>query len=156
MDVTVRIEAPELVAAINTLATALETYNQGTIIKHTSAPAAPAFASPVQAATAPVLTTATAPALSIVPNVAPAQPAPTLVYSAPAPVAAAPESVPVTAPQTYTQEQLAVAATQLMDAGRQPELISLLAAFGVQALTQLPKEQYGNFATQLRAMGARI
>ncbi|MPN41310.1 hypothetical protein SDC9_188853 [bioreactor metagenome] len=53
-------------------------------------------------------------------------------------------------------EQLAVAATQLVDAGRRQELVNLLTSFGVQALTTLPKEQYGNFATQLRAMGAKI
>jgi hypothetical protein len=53
-------------------------------------------------------------------------------------------------------EQLAVAATQLVDAGRRNDLVSLLGSFGVQALTQLPKEHYGVFATQLRAMGARI
>lgn len=58
--------------------------------------------------------------------------------------------------QTYTMEQLAVAATQLVDAGRRSELVSLLQTFGVQALTALPKEQYGAFATQLRALGAKI
>lgn len=62
-----------------------------------------------------------------------------------------------TAPQTsYTMEQLAIAATQLVDAGRRVELVSLLETFGVQALTALPKEQYGNFATHLRTMGAKI
>lgn len=65
--------------------------------------------------------------------------------------------VPTTAP-TYTMEQLAVAATQLMDSPghSMTELTELLAQFGVQALTQLPKEQYGIFATHLRAKGARI
>jgi hypothetical protein len=56
----------------------------------------------------------------------------------------------------YTMEQLAVAATQIMDAGRTQELRQLLASFGVPALTALPKEQYGAFATQLRALGAKI
>jgi hypothetical protein len=93
----------------------------------------------------------------------------------PAPQYQAPQSVPVQQPvqqqpqidqaqmqgvpvqaQTYSMEQLAVAATQLVDAGRRQELVSLLTSFGVQALTALPKEQYGNFATQLRAMGAKI
>lgn len=63
--------------------------------------------------------------------------------------------VPTTA-QTYTMDQLAVAATQLMDAGKQPELVSLLNSFGVQALTALPKDQYGAFATALRQMGAKL
>jgi hypothetical protein len=61
-----------------------------------------------------------------------------------------------TVTQTYTLEQLAVAATPLADGGQREALVGLLASFGVQALTQLPKEHYGNFATQLRAMGAKI
>ncbi|MFZ5975224.1 MAG: hypothetical protein ACOYU3_07430 [Bacillota bacterium] len=70
------------------------------------------------------------------------------------PVAAA-APLPTTAP-TYTQEQIALAAAQIMDAGRQTDLIQLLGSFGVQAVTQLPAEQYGAFATSLRSMGARI
>jgi hypothetical protein len=61
-----------------------------------------------------------------------------------------------TSTQTYTMEQLALAATQLVDAGRRSELVSLLETFGVQALTALPKEQYGAFATQLRGLGAKL
>ena len=74
------------------------------------------------------------------------------VYQQPAPVQ---QPLPTTQ-QTYSMEQLAVAATQLVDAGRRTELVGLLSSFGVQALTALPKEQYGAFATQLRAMGAKI
>lgn len=66
-----------------------------------------------------------------------------------------PTAVPTSA-QTYTQEQLAVAGMQLMDAGKMKELQQLLAKFGVQALTMLPKEQYGAFATELRALGAKL
>jgi hypothetical protein len=66
-----------------------------------------------------------------------------------------PQAVPTSAP-SYTLDQLAVAATQLVDAGRREELVQLLASFGVQALTALPKEQYGAFATKLREMGAKI
>lgn len=66
-----------------------------------------------------------------------------------------PASVP-TAPATYTMDQLAQAGTQLMDAGRQTDLINLLGSFGVQALTALPKERYGEFATALRQLGAKI
>ena len=61
-----------------------------------------------------------------------------------------------TVTQSYTLEQLAVAATPLADGGQREALVGLLASFGVQALTQLPKEHYGNFATQLRAMGAKL
>ncbi|UTW68639.1 hypothetical protein KHA80_14140 [Anaerobacillus sp. HL2] len=43
-----------------------------------------------------------------------------------------------------------------VDAGKREALVQLLQSFGVQALTALPKEQYGAFATKLREMGAKI
>ena len=65
------------------------------------------------------------------------------------------QPVPTSAP-TYDLNQLAVAATQLMDAGKQQDLMGLLASFNVQALTALPQQQYGAFATKLRELGAKI
>ncbi len=65
------------------------------------------------------------------------------------------QTVPTSAP-TYDMNQLAVAATQLMDAGKQQDLMNLLNSFNVQALTSLPQEQYGAFATKLRELGAKI
>lgn len=70
----------------------------------------------------------------------------------PAPAAGA---VPTAAP-SYTPDELARAAMTLMDSGKQGELISLLGQFGVNALPDLPPEQYGAFATALRGMGAQI
>lgn len=89
---------------------------------------------------------------------------------APAPVATPPAAVPVaetppapapvptvpTTAQAYTQDQLALAASGLMDAGKLADLQKLLASFNVASLVQLPKEQYGAFATKLREMGAKI
>lgn len=71
------------------------------------------------------------------------------------------QQAPVQAPvqtqiPTYTQQDLALAATQLMDSGKQADVLNLIASFGVQALTQLPQEQFGNFATALRTLGAKI
>ncbi len=66
-----------------------------------------------------------------------------------------PQTVPTTT-QTYTMDQLAVAATSLLDSGKRNEVIGLLNSFGVASLTALPKEQYGAFATQIRALGAKI
>lgn len=63
------------------------------------------------------------------------------------------QAVPTSAPQ-YTQQQLAVAATALLDAGH--NVTGLLQQFGVQAITQLPPERYGEFATALRQAGANI
>ena len=86
---------------------------------------------------------------------------PTTVTEPPVAPPAAPEPapaaiVPTKAAPAYTFDDLARAAAPLMDAGKTPELQTLLRSFNVQALTQLPKERYGEFATSLRGMGARI
>ena len=104
-----------------------------------------------QAASTPTETTVPAPT-------APAAEAPA---SAAVPVAAAPPApapvptVPTTA-QTYTQDQLALAASGLVDAGKIADLRKLLAAFNVPSLVEVPKDQYGAFATKLRELGAKI
>lgn len=79
------------------------------------------------------------------------------------PVQAVPiQTVPVqtavpTSTVAYTMDDLARAGMSLMDCGKQAELQKLLKeGFGVDALPQLPKEQYGAFATALREMGAQI
>lgn len=85
---------------------------------------------------------------------APAEPIP---QATPEPPVAPPAAVvPTAAAPAYTFDDLAHAAAPLMDAGKTPELQALLRSFNVQALTQLPKEQYGAFATALRGMGARL
>lgn len=62
----------------------------------------------------------------------------------------------VTTAREYTLDDLAAAAMTLMDKGMQPQLQELLKNYGVEAMPQLPKEQYGAFATALRGMGAQI
>lgn len=165
MNITVNINAPELASAIHALAQSLAG-------SQLAAPAAvpqsvsPSFNVPVHQPAPEVNQqnvvpfTQQPPGEQAVPNVPTATtPAavpgsvPTTPASAPT---AAPGSVPTTGAPTYTMDQLAVAATQLVDAGRQAEVVQLLASFGVQALTALPKEHYGAFATQLRAMGAKL
>ena len=61
-----------------------------------------------------------------------------------------------TVPVTYSLDDLSSAAMTLMDKGMQVQLQQLLAGYGVASLPELPKEQYGNFATALRGMGAQI
>lgn len=73
----------------------------------------------------------------------------------PMPIPVTPPVVPTTA-ASYTTDDLAKAAMILMDAGRQGELMQLLASFGVESLPALPQTQYGAFATALRGMGAQI
>lgn len=69
---------------------------------------------------------------------------------------AAPSVVPTSQAPTFTMDQLAVAATTLVDAGKIDQLRGILSSFGVTALTELPKERYGEFATVLRKNGVKI
>ncbi|MCL6598965.1 MAG: hypothetical protein K6T81_09500 [Alicyclobacillus macrosporangiidus] len=143
------IKAPELTHAILELANVLAMAISADAAKFALAHEQPTTPAPQQTTT-PVGTAQ--PAAAAVPTAAPPTAAPP---AAPATPPAAPATVPTTAP-TYTLDQLAVAATQLMDAGKRDELVQLLQSFGVQALTMLPKEQYGAFATKLRELGARL
>lgn len=84
----------------------------------------------------------------------PAQTAP--VQTSPIQTAPVQTAVP-TSTVAYTMDDLARAGMSLMVCGKQAELQKLLKeGFGVDALPQLPKEQYGAFATALREMGAQI
>ena len=44
-------------------------------------------------------------------------------------------------------DQIAKAGAELAQAGKMPQLMALLQQHGVQAVTQLRPEQYGEFAT---------
>lgn len=89
------------------------------------------------------------------PVAAPIQQAPTAAPPQPQVQAPVQQSVPTSA-VTYTLDELARAAMSLMDSGKQPDLLQLLASFGVEALPALPPTQYGAFATALRGLGAQI
>ena len=92
---------------------------------------------------------------------APAQAASTTVTAAPtpaqptAPTTAAPTASAVRA-ETYTLDALSRAGAALVDAGMMPQLLDLLTKYGVRAVVQLPKEQYGAFADELKALGAQL
>ena len=103
----------------------------------------------VQQAVAPTATTTTVPST---PPVQTAQAAPVAQNTAPAasPVPTA------TATPTYTMEQLAVAATGLIDAGKMQDVQNTLASLGAQTLMDLPQEKYGEFASAIKAIGAVI
>lgn len=99
----------------------------------------------VQAASVPAPAAQPSPAPAPVTPVPVAQPAP-----APAPAAA-----PTTA-RAFRFEDIQLAATSLCDTGKRAEVLALLAKYGIQALSALPAEQYGAFATELRGLGAKI
>lgn len=79
--------------------------------------------------------------------VGPSTAQPAAAQSNPAPVAAAP---------AYEQDQLARAASTLVDAGKMQQVQQLFQQFQIQRMDQLPKERYGEFATALRGLGVRI
>ena len=157
LEMKITVAAPDLAAAINNLAAALDGKNPHTVCnqygtdnKHIdnvgtltmnigsktqpTAPAAPV--NPMQATGAPLSAT----------------PAQTVAPVANVPVASA---APTGAP-TYTLDMIARAGAALVDAGKMDALCGLLAKYGVEALTALDPAQYGNFANDLRALGAQI
>lgn len=155
MELTVRIEAPELTHAILELASVLALGVSAEAAKASLAHERAAAEIHVQAAPAPSPQPTATPAPAPAATTTTTQPAAPTATAAPAPSSAPTAAVPTAAP-TYTLEQLAVAATQLVDAGRRDELIHLLQSFGAQALTALAPEHYGAFATKLREMGAKL
>lgn len=105
----------------------------------------------VQQAVAPTATTTTVPSTPPVQDV---QPVPTTQTTPTAPPV---NPVPTaTATPTYTMEQLAVAATGLIDAGKMQDVQNTLASLGAQTLMDLPQEKYGEFASAIKAIGAVI
>lgn len=127
MEIMVKIEAEGLEKAINVLAQAISNQSVGDVTATQVQPKQEA------------------PPVAPVKQETPKQEAP----------AQAVPAVPTSNP-SFTMDQLAVAATQLMDAGKRDDIINLLSTFNVQALTGLPKDQYGTFATSLRGMGAKL
>lgn len=174
IELKVTVDAPELSAAINHLAEAIES-------KGTDAPAAPAKNSrskKAAAKTAPDAPAASAPAPSepvAAPMATPVMPQPvataTPVMTPPAaPVtqqfipqpAAAPTPAPVAPAQpqqsNITLEQIINAAMPLMNSNPAfaMQLQGILAKYGVQAVTQIPKEYLPNVAADLAALGAKF
>ncbi len=146
MEMKIKIDVPELVAAVEKLAAAIDktAHNITTQMDDTLNVNMAAGGAPV----VPITPVNVAPAANpAVPPAAPVQATPPVTTPAPA--------VPVTAP-TYTLDQIAKAGASLVDAGKMEQLLAMLTKYGVQAVTQLNPDQYGAFATELRALGAQI
>lgn len=158
-EITVKVD-PALIAALNALAGALGNKARGEIMQNNT-PTAPVIPAPTRSTvvtppmTAPVTPLAPVPMAPAAP-VTPAAAVPTApVAPAPVPTAPAAPAVPTGAP-TYTLEQIAAAGTALVDAGKMDALLALLGRYGVDSITKIKPEQYGAFATELRALGAQI
>lgn len=140
MEMKITVEAPDLAASILKLAKAIASGPDPDILT----PDEPL----------PVASYPTAPAPTATPPVA--APAPTAGQTSAAPGNTPAPTVPVTGAPTYTLDQISRAGASLVDAGKMQQLLELLGRYGVQAVTQLQPEQYGAFATELRALGAQI
>lgn len=154
----IEIKAPELANALQALATAIA----GRQMDKLSCPAPePRTAAPVPAPV-PIIPQPPAAPVSLMPQtpIAPPQPnapvaAPVAPPATPVPAAQPQSVVPTSAPQ-YTYEMLFNAAAALMGQNKGPQLQQLLAKYGIQRLPDLPPEQYGAYATDLRALGAKL
>ena len=176
LEMKITVAAPDLAAAINNLAAALDGKNPhtvcnqygtdnkhidyaGTITMGMSGKARPATpAAPVNPTPAPTVPTrAPGAPLSATPAQTAAQIAPAVPVVQPAPVAntAPAPTAPTSAPQ-YTLDMIATAGSALIDAGKMDQLMGLLGKFGVASLTELAPESYGAVANELRALGAAI
>ena len=148
MEITVNVTGLDNLAnAIFALAKAAGNCKEGTQVNATK------VAPVVQQTVVPTETVA--PAATTVPSTPPVQPVPAAPVAQNA--ASAVNPVPsATATPTYTMEQLAVAATGLIDAGKMQDVQNTLAALGAQTLMDLPQEKYGEFASAIKAIGAVI
>lgn len=58
--------------------------------------------------------------------------------------------------ESFTQEQLAVAMSNAVSAGKMNVVMGVLGQFNVQALTQVKPEDYNKLATMLREAGVTV
>lgn len=137
LEIKVTVDFPGLPEALTALADALGKRAETDEVKEVEAAAAANPTAPAQAASTTVTAAPT-----------PAQPT--------APTTAAPTASAVRAEDTYTLDALSRDGAALVDAGMMPQLLDLLTKYGVRAVVQLPKEQYGAFADELKALGAQL
>lgn len=70
---------------------------------------------------------------------------------------AIPQAIPVQAQtESFTQDQLAVAMSNAVSAGKMNVVMGVLSKFNVQALTQINPADYNNLATMLRESGVNV
>lgn len=153
MEITVNVTGLDNLAnAIFALAKAAGNCKEETQVDATKV--APVVQQTVAPAETAAQTTTTVPSTPPVQNV---QPVPTTQTAQTAPATPTVSPVPTaTATPTYSMEQLAVAATGLIDAGKMQDVQNTLAALGAQTLMDLPQEKYGEFASAIKAIGAVI
>lgn len=148
MDVTVNINAPAIVEAINKLADVLG----NTALAQLTAPSAKALE------TAQTNENTAQPATVGLPAQQSAASDPQNAFSAvnmtsnPPPVQ---QTAPAAVDETY-RNKVCNAAARLIEQNKMPDVLALLGSFGVQAVTQLTAAQLPAFANGLTALGAVI
>lgn len=146
-------QSSELSPDVGAMAANLHTDMDAVTLAASSAPqAAPSSSVSAVEKTAPATTTET-PATVQEPDApvpaAPSTPAPATPVS---PVAA----VPTAPAKEYSLDELLTATAPLMDAGKIADLQALMQKYGVASMMEIPKEKYGELATDLRALGAKL
>lgn len=177
MEIKILIEAPELAAAVNNLATAVSTFGEIKVqpvinaadvadkaVKQTrrrksDKPAAEEVPAQVEA---PVVQQPAAPAPAPVAN-----PIPAVQQSVTAaPVTSVSQTIPPATtgfpateqpqPRQYTMQDIAKVGAALLDKGMMPQLSAILNEMGVMAIPQLRPEQYPVVAEKLIALGGKF
>ena len=156
LEIKITVSCPDLVLAATALAKCLRPDNAADMPAPPAVQAAPVSpAVPAAPVTQPLPITPAAPTATGAPAVPVAPPLP--ATPAPAPAPAAPP-VPLAAAPQYSLDQIARAGADLVT--REPAKAAaaqqLLASFGVQTVTALPRERFGEFVTALRGLGANI
>lgn len=151
MEITVNVTGLDNLAnAIFALAKATGNRTEETQVEETKV--APAVQQTVAPTATVASTNTTVQSIQPVQNVQPVPTTPVAQNTAPV-VSPVPTA---TATPTYSMEQLAVAATGLIDAGKMQDVQNTLVSLGAQTLMDLPQEKYGEFASAIKAMGAVI
>ena len=143
--INITLSTPELIAALNALTAALSGKSPPVLELVRPEAVAVAQATPV-APVAPEVS----PLVATQDTLAPHNPVSVAVI--PAPVS----PVPIATAPTYTLDMLARAGATLAQAGKMDQALDLLARYNIKTVSQLKPEQFGAFATELRALGAPL
>lgn len=78
------------------------------------------------------------------------------ITTAPVSEAVPQQQAPTTAPPKYALPQLQAGTAQLVKEGKREEGLKLLGKYNIKTVLDLKEEQFGAFATDLRALGVKI
>lgn len=146
LDINITVRFPDLLAAVSALASVLNRPENAPAAARAAATDVPAPVNPTPApatvtpATAGPVPTATSPSDTATAN------------------ATVPGPVPVSAAPAYTKDQVGKAGADMLaaDPGKLDALRGLLTKYGVLSIVEVPEDKLGAFATELRALGAKI